>query len=317
MSTPIFNLSIEAYHASDYVSSSKLTDLEPCPLYFKRAHLDKIIPKPDAAHFAIGNAAHWLILEGGEVFLSRTIVHPKFYDAPESARKDAPMIKKTWNWNANACTDWRDQDARGKVVLSQEDFEEIVKLRDEVFANLTARALLTGGHAEVTFRRKFPLFGVQCRTDYWHADGVTLPDVGRIAGPVVVDLKTCDSIERFKRDFFDLRYHFRAEFYRLVICEVLAEMGALPVDEITPPRFFFVVVEKSQPYRVEVFEPDAESLAIGKREVAAALMTLGKCYLRNEWPGSKPGVQTIGLKSWQVRASDEATGAVLNSREAA
>lgn len=315
MNGPILHLPIDDYHASDYVSSSKLTDLAPCPLYYKRKHIDKAIPRVESEAFAIGNAGHWLILEGSEAFRARTAIQPETYPAPESAKKDAPIVQKPWHNGATFCKEWNAAQV-GKVILSKQDERLMLDMWAAVAANPDASALLTGGQAEVTFRKDLGVFGVQCRTDYWHANGVTIPSIGRVDGPVVTDLKTCDTIERFKKDFFEMRYHFRAEFYRLVIREVLAEAGELALSEIPEPRFFFVAVEKSEPHRVEVFEPDAESLEVGKREVRAALLQLSQCYRSGEWPGSKPGVQSIGLKSWQLRVSEEATAAVLEKEAA-
>ena len=119
-------------------------------------------------------------------------------------------------------------------------------------------------------------------------------------GVVCVDLKTCDSIEQFRAHYFKLRYYYRAAFYRDVIEQVVGER----------PEFLFVALEKSAPWRCEVFEPSDTDLELGRAEMLADLKTLRQCMETGHWPGSKLGIQPIELTAWQRKASENA-GAAL------
>ncbi len=297
----IRNEPIASYHANEAISSTQLLDMRPTPRFFFEKHVAKTLPRESKREFDLGNSAHWLILEGRQEFEERIAMVPEVYQGKEGI--------KPWNWNANACKDWRD--ARpGKVLLSGADLVTIDRMAAAVEENPDAVALLSGGESEVTFRVQHPAFAVQCRADHWHEVSGTAPhrDGWRYDAPVCVDLKTCESIEQFRAHYFQHRYYYRAAFYRDVIA------GAIGTAEL--PAFVFVAVEKNAPFRCEVFEPTEGDIELGRIEVLADLMTLRRCIERNEWPNSKPGVQPIELTEWQRRVS-QGNGAALFETEAA
>lgn len=290
------------YHGGDAISSSKLADMriagELCPLNFHVRHIAKTAPRKSAAHYDIGLAAHLAILEGAAAFDAGCVMEPPTYTNEKGE-------VKPWNNNANVCKAWY-AGCAGRIVLSSDEAALILAMQQAVAANPDAHALTSQGSAEVTFRKVIAGLTLQCRVDKWHpAEG---DGVGKI-----VDLKTCNTIEQFEREFYFLRYNFRAEFYRLVVCEVLAEMAGLPVSEIIPPEFAFVVVEKSVPHRVKVYTPDDESLEAGRREVHADLVALRECMNSGKWPSGTEGKHSIGLKTWQLAKSFEASAGVLNA----
>lgn len=311
----LLSLPIGEYHGSEYVSSTKLLDLEPTPAHYHGKHIAKTIPRKTSDALDFGNAAHLLALEGREAYEAGVAIHPATYPAPESAKKDAPLIDKPWNWNANACKDWAKAQGN-RLILSQAEEDAALQMVAAMMGNPDAAALLTGGKSEVTFRKHLGLFGVQCRLDLWHPEGLTLPSMGPIGEPVIADLKTCDTIERFRKDFDLLRYGMRSEFYRMVVRETLAEVGGLPLDDVPFARFFWIAQEKQAPWRCEVFEADAEEVETSRKEVHAALATLAECMRTNIWPGAKPGVQRIGRTEWQMRRAGEKADAVIERRAA-
>lgn len=287
------------YHGNDAVSSSKLSDMriagELCPLNYYLRHVAKTAEKK-GVHFGFGIAAHLAILEGESAFDAGCVMEPPTYTNEKGE-------VKPWNNNANVCKAWY-AGAAGRVVLDRKEADLIATLALAIKGNPEAHALTSGGDPEVTFRKEIAGMTLQCRADKWHPSGVE--SLG-ISTPAIVDLKTCNTIEQFEREFYFLRYNFRAEFYRLVVSEVLADMAEIPVAELSAPAFRFVVVEKSVPYRVRVYEPDAEALGAGRREVHADLLTLRECQASGKWPdGGAGGTKSIGLKTWQLAKSDAA-----------
>jgi hypothetical protein len=293
------------YHATDAVSSSKLADMriagELCPLNYYVRHVAKTVEAKKGAHFSLGIATHLAILEGEAAFDAGCVMEPPTYTNEKGE-------VKPWNNNANVCKAWY-AGAAGRIVLDRKEAELIRNMAIAVAKHSEAFTLTHYGTPEVTFRKQIAGLTLQCRVDKWHPDGVKFGKDAHakdIDGPVVVDLKTCNTIEQFEREFYFLRYNFRAEFYRLVTAEVLAEMAGQSVESIPAPAFRFVVVEKSAPYRVRVYEPDAESLAAGRAEVHADLITLRSCQATGVWPSNTSGTKSIGLKTWQLAKSDAA-----------
>lgn len=298
----ILNETSTEYHGNDAVSSSKLADIriagELCPLNFYVRHVAKTVARKKGAHFDIGLAAHLAILEGAAAFDAGCLMEPDTYTNEKGE-------VKPWNNNANACKAWY-AGASGRIVLSRAEADLIVAMQKAVAANPDAHALTSQGVAEVTFRKIIGGLTLQCRVDKW------LASEGGGAGKIV-DLKTCNTIEQFEREFYFLRYNFRAEFYRLVVAEVLAEMAGLPISEILPPDYAFVVVEKSAPHRVKVYTPDDESLEAGRREVHADLVTLRACHASGKWASGTEGIHKIGLKTWQLAKSDDTSSAAIEA----
>jgi hypothetical protein len=297
----------DAYHANDAISSSQLLDLDPCPALFFQKHVEKSVPREESAVFDLGTATHSRLLEGMEAYWQRVAVHPPTYTNDDGEVKN-------WNFGANKCKAFeRLAKSQGKLCISEADHALIGRMYQATEQNRDAAALLQGGTPEVTFRFNAGPFRLQCRADKWHHAGVVLPSTGELTGPAIVDLKTCESIEHFRKHFATLRYYFRAEFYRMVVREVLAEKTGTPVHEIPLARFFFVAVEKSAPFRCEVFEMGPDTSARGFNEVQAKITTLRRCYASGKWLGSLAGVQTIDIPQWQARLSDAETDGVLRA----
>lgn len=287
----IIGESSSAYHSNDAVSSSKLADMRVagvlCPLNYFVRHVAKTAPRKKGAHFDIGLAAHMAILEGPLAFDAGCLLEPETYI------NDKGEVKP-WNNNANVCKAWY-AGAAGKIVLNKAEADLIFALQQAVASHPEAHALTSEGTAEVTFRKVIAGLTLQCRVDKWQ------PGHGKSGR--IVDLKTCNTLEQFEREYYYLRYNVRAEFYRLVVSEVLAEMAGVPVAEMPPPDYAFVVVEKSVPHRVKVYTPDEESLNAGRMEVHADLVTLRDCILFGKWPSGTEGMHSIGLKTWQLSKS--------------
>lgn len=286
----IHNEPIAEYHSSAAVSSTRLMDLRPCPLFYYMRHVAKTLPREDKKEFDIGNAAHWLILEGRSALESRTVLQPKTYPSNEG--------DKPWHNGATFCKDWVKACA-GKVILTDGELVTIERMAASVAENPDAAALLSGGESEVTFRNQHPAFAVQCRADHWHR-----ATAGRDA--ICADYKTCETIEHFRRDYFKLRYYYRAAFYTDIIEQVAGEL----------PLFLFVVSEKRAPWRTEVFAPSDADIELGRTEMLADLKMLRQCFESGKWPGAKAGIQQIELTSWQRKLASDA-GAALYMEDAA
>lgn len=291
-----------AYHDNDAISSSKLADMriagELCPLNFQVRHVTKTAPRKAGAHFDIGLATHLAILEGAAAFDAGCVMEPETYTNEKGETKP-------WNNNANVCKQWY-AGCAGRIVLSKPEATLILAMQRAVANHPEAHALTSQGEAEVTFRKVIAGLTLQCRVDKWH------PAAGGGVGKIV-DLKTCNTIEQFEREFYFLRYNFRAEFYRLVVSEVLAEIAGVPAAEIIAPEYAFVVVEKTVPHRVKVYTPDDESLEAGRKEVHADLVALRGCLATGKWPSGTEGTHSIGLKTWQLAKSFETSAEVLGA----
>lgn len=275
---------IAAYHGSEAISHSRLEIFRRRPaLYYKR-FIAKSVPPPESESFAIGSALHALTLEGPDAYAERFATRPEGIDRRTNAGKAA--WEKFCAENA------------GKAVLTQDDADLVVNMHASIHGNETARMLLTGGEAEVTWRassKSLPL-PLQGRTDYFNGAGCALSE-GR---PYVADLKSVDSLDgeefrNFARAFVNFGYHRQCGFY----LPLLQDCGVRCWD------FFFIVVEKREPFGSVVYKPTEDAVSCGIDETVNDLRSLAQCYSRNEWPNMPAGVQEIALPAW-YRAKEAA-----------
>lgn len=288
---------IEEYHSSGALSHSCIKFFrDNFPITYWQKYIGKTLaPEEPKKYFDIGNAAECLIAYGEGGFHKKFCIHPATYRAPASAKKDAPIIDKPWNWNANACNEWADVNGTGKTIISPADALLVGKMRDAVFRNPDAVALIKASTPQVTFRARGKSVSVQCRSDFWSHAGCVLPSTGEDTGPFDADLKTIEALspsafKSFDRQADELGYHLAQVFYRFVIRRVLAEIGGTPEDELPFVRRYFIVVDKKENPSCTVYTlpqvmiDEAESVLIGDSERVGLLQRLLGCYESGVWP---------------------------------
>lgn len=265
----------ETYHANSAISHSKLETFRRRPALYYRKHILKVIGAeiPSGA-FRMGSAAHTMILERDQ-FASRYAIKPEGIDR---RTKDG---KERWAEFEMANL--------GKTVIDKDEVAQLNQMADAVAANPLAAQLLAAGTPELSWRTEGAM-PLQCRTDWFNLDGCALSN-GRA---YVADLKTVESLNvgdfgSFERSVFNFGYHRQAGFYLPLISEILAK----PVYD-----FFFIAVEKVEPFGVAVYRLTDDAVALGQEETIADLRWLKACADANEWPNIEPEVRNLGVPAW-------------------
>lgn len=270
----ILDESSSDYHASDCISHSKLEVFRRRPLLFKKRFIDKSLAPESSAAFVIGQAAHTAVLEPTEYAL-RYVVRPDGIDRRTKAGKEAYEAFAA----ANA----------GREILEREDAEMVGKISEAVRAHPFASQLLSEGEPEVTWRAystdhllPHPL---QCRTDWVNLNA-----------SYIADLKTIDALDStgiaaFTRNLVNFGYHRQAGFYT----DVLAKCGHPQLE------WYFIVVEKREPFGCIVFKLDEEALQRGWQESQDDLKAMSACFSSNDWPNLPTSVQRLQLPGWYTK----------------
>jgi len=242
----------DVYHAKakDYLSSHALADFRRCPALYRKKRLG-LIPRRDSAAFVLGRAAHTLILEGRERYEAEYAV-----GGPVN-----PRTGKPFGSNTKAFTEWAA--SIGKPVLDDSQAELVEQMAWSVSKHIFARELLREGVAEGVVRCERSGHACQGRFDWINP----LPDRG------IVDLKTCDSLDYFERDFQAYEYAHQLAFYRAL---VHTKAGvALPVHVIA--------VEKREPFRTGVWQIAPAVLNAAHHENTEAMHELTRCRETGVW----------------------------------
>lgn len=269
--------SIDAYHAHEAVSHSKLELFRRRPISYYRRFIARTVARPEATEaFRIGSAAHCAVLEPSE-FGKRYAQRPEGID--RRTKEGKAEFARFEAENA------------GKVVIDAEELGAVREMAAAVAHHPLASQLFATGTPELTWRTP-PTDGItlQCRTDWFNHAGCELSS-GR---PYDVDLKTvesldADSFRNFERAVFNFGYHRQAGFYLPLQTELLGS----PVFD-----FFFVAVEKVEPYGVAVYRLSDAAIARGQDETIGDLHRLKACLNGGGWPNIEPTLREIGLPKW-------------------
>ncbi len=259
----IIHESAEMYHSrsrsGEFMSSHLLADFRESPALYRRKIAGEVAENESAA-FAIGRAAHCLILEGRAAFERDYTVS----DGPVN-----PKTGESYGRNTKAFAEWAATQTR--EVLSGKDYGFICKLQRGVFTNAHAVELLMDGVAEGVVRSKINGIPCQIRMDWFS------PKHG------LVDLKTCDSLKWFESDCRRYGYIFQLAFYRMVLREVTG---------ITFP-VHILAVEKSEPNSAGVWKLTGEVLDLAELSVKSTLNRFHGCCVSGIWPTGYEDIRII------------------------
>lgn len=223
--------------------------------------ISTFVKSPALAHHIITGA--WRPPETAAMRFGRLFHHrmdPTF--AFDRHYRTGPNVdKRTKVWQAAEAQAKED----GLVLIDMGDLAKADAMRASVLANPVAASLLAGAEHEVGFRMPAPQggFQVQCRADLLHRWNH------------LADLKTTGDVDDFGSSVVSYGYHRQAALYRWIVSYACG-------GELLP--FTFVVVEKETPlYRCRVIDLDEDFLAIGRREVEAALVDIGHRTKSGDW----------------------------------
>jgi len=167
----------------------------------------------------------------------------------------------------------------GAIPITDDDRKKIDLMRGSVMAHPIARKLIEAdGHAESSIYWKDRTTGALCRCR---------PDKYIPQWNWIVDVKTTADMKRFRREFYDYRYHVQDSFYS---DGYESQFGEKPV-------FVFVVTSTSIDcgrYPTEVFFMDEAAKAVGRKEYQSNLETYSECLRLDEWPG----IASLSLPFW-------------------
>ena len=256
------------YHGCPAVSHSKLETFRRRPILYKKQYIDGTLAKPTSAAFAMGSALHCAVLEPSE-FNRRYCQKPSNIDRRTKDGK--------------AAYDQFVADNAGKEVLDADDFSTVLAMRRSVQLHASAQKLLAQGEAEVTWRVAHAGLPVplQCRTDWVN-----------VKGGYIADVKTVNSLGNdemeFSRTVATFGYHRQAALY----LDILAKCG------LTDLSWYFICVEKCEPFGTIVFKLDQSALEVGANENYNDLFRLTRAYAENIWINTPDDVQSLALPGW-------------------
>lgn len=227
------------YRAADAISKSDLDLVNKSPDLLEWVRNAPAAPNDTAD---IGNAAHCALLEPDR-FATDYVNMPSFDKRTNAGKADAAAFVE-----AN----------KNNTVLSADDFDMVLAMRDSVLAHPLANKLLTSpGQSEASIFFEVDGIKCKCRPD-------RIVDSSVFGCHIIADVKTTDDIDKFHWSIRDYRYHVQDAYYSDGYFQLTGEW----------PRFLFVVVSKKRVFGrhpVRVFELTQDDKDEGRAEFMADL----------------------------------------------
>lgn len=251
------SLTNHEYHKAPGVSSSGLVKFIQYSPAHYKAYLTE--PREQTDAMALGSAIHMAILEPN-LFESTYICKP-------TDMSFATKEGKEWK-AANA----------NKNILSQDKFETCVRIRDKFQKSSVLKGYLSGGEAESSYFWEDEQTGLvcKCRPDY-------------IVENTIYDIKTAEDCRprHFQFQLRKYRYDIQSAFYVRGMEKILG----------SKVNFVHIVVEKTAPFEVSVYQLDEASIERASLDVQNAMFQMKECFEKGEWPGYSYETKPISLPS--------------------
>ena len=259
----------QEYRSAPGVNKSTLWEIRKSPMHYQYALNN---PSKDTPALLLGRAIHAAVLTPDTYF-------DEYCVAPEIDRRTNDGKEQYGRFLANHA---------GQTVLTSDDSILVMALAASIRTDKYAGPLLLGCDTE--------------RPIFW-TDGATgLPckcrlDAIKTGGGDVIDLKTCAdaSPDAFIRDALKYGYDVQAAHY---LHGAAAKYGRSPSR-----RWWFVAMEKTPPYAVNVIRADDGFLDHGEWRRMALMDKLKDCTTKNEWPGY--GQTETVLPAWAEIPEEE------------
>lgn len=176
---------------------------------------------------------------------------------------------------------WREFQAEvnGKLIATPAELAAAERMRDAVYANPRARALLREGHSEVTVTwDEWLVIPSTCEGGEMHEYQPCRARLDHWSSAGLVELKTSrvTTTHAWAREVAKRAYHVQLAHYRSGIQEAAGvNVGAV----------HWIVVENVPPYDVAVYRVPHEQIDVGDRLRMTWLRRVAECEASGRWPG--------------------------------
>lgn len=248
----------EQYRKFPAVNKSTLWEMNKSPAHYKYA-LEN--PREDTTAFKIGRAIHCAILTPND-YEKQFAVAP----AVDRRTKEGKAVYEAFI-----------ADAAGKDVLTEDEHKTVMEITRAVLKNPDVVDLLTDCVTEFPLVWTDEQSGLLCKCK-----------VDAMKPGIIVDLKTATdaSTETFTREALRYGYDVQAAHYMNAVQTITGEL----------PTWYFIVVEKSAPFAVNVLKADGGFTDHGYVTRQELLERLKECKESNRWPSY--GTNDLVLPSW-------------------
>lgn len=257
MNKIITDLPDSDYRKAEGLSNSMLKHFMQSPAHYQSALSE---PKETTKAMNFGTALHQKVLTPE---LDAVVVLPEF----DARTKEGKAIREKF-----------EQESVGKTVLTAKEADVLFRMADSILSHPTASDLIKRLKNKETSVFS-SMFGVPTKS---RLDMVDLDSL------VIGDLKSCEdaSCEGIRKAIRSYRYDIQEVFYRTNLSNATGK---------NCEEFFFIFVEKTPPFPVNVIQIGMRSREFASREWFNAMQDFKKCSESNIWPSYGDDIKVIEI----------------------
>ncbi len=251
---------MDDYSSAPGINWSTLSAMRKSPMAY-RYLLEN--GRPDSSDFAIGRLLHSLVLEPSSVVARYAI----------------------WNGGFKRGKEWVSfkEDNPGLTIVGCDEFDECVLMAEAVEKAAGDILDICGARIEIPLFWNDPITGLRCKAK---------PDYSRKLNRILIDLKSCRSIDEREFGASAARYGYHCQLAHYA-------NGIGSAYGWKPKEVIIIAVEKYPPYDTAIFELSEDDLWAGAEEVGELLAKVKECQESGIWPGRYAGERRpLLLPAW-------------------
>lgn len=263
------DMSNDEYHGDkETFSRSALMDFKRSPYFYWANHVNPARPQKEKTPAMIfGSAFHEFMLE------------PKEFEKHYACEPPKVLLKNVGREKYDEFKAYcAELEESGKIILKDEEFLTLTKMKEALLAHPEASQLFLGGVYESAYIWQDKESGLICKTK---------PDI--LHANMIVDLKTCAdaSPAAFQRAMASGGYHIQGAMAR----DGIKENEGRVINNVLN-----ICIETKYPFAIGIYLIDEAAIEVGEAEFKETLLALNHAIVNNEWPSYQ--VETIGLPRW-------------------
>jgi hypothetical protein len=284
----------EQYHANPAISRSGIKLFNESPFKFWAHYLNPDRPeKKQTEAMQFGSAFHKFILEH-DSFYQEFIIEPELQKLPKcellrniiirDGKRDEFDRQKKAKDEVRKSNDIVKEEfaeiAEGKIILTQDEYKQLITMRDSLRKHHQAWSLIQGAKYEESYFWQDEHSGlmVKCRPDILRENAI-------------IDLKTCTSADSktYQRDMYLGDYHTQGAIIR---------EGVKQLTGVDIPTVINISIEKTYPYEIGIKIISQSALEAGHMKFKNTLLQMKECFQTNTWDSYE--IEEVELPKWST-----------------